>query len=783
MNSSFMLVKSNIKKTKAQTVAIFVLIMITSLLINLCLMVALDYQDAYDVMHEELNEADVTLMIAGLDGEMERFDGDYLDGNSDVLFYESTPVSMLEGSVPYGKDNYKAAFFAIGKTKADAKTVGKYRFEQQTDGSGVFLPYQFFVSGNYAVGDRFVVENNGENIVDTVVRGFYSCTMTSTAAARICGFILTDDLYATVDTTQELPFGKLTCELVSIRLKSGVNSATFEYSATSELAKEYSGLKLIESNNTELVKSSEYSTQIIAVAVLAVAGLIFAVVSVVLISSNIAFFIRTNMKNFGMLKAIGYQSRKLRRTILAEFTVVSMIAVLFGTALSYGIFPPLNTLMESITGILYPMHFMVKPLVVAVAVIMSLVLATAWISTRTIKRLPPISAIRNVNMGKRQERNVLPVETTRLPVNFNLALKTMFLNWKQSVIVFITVLGISLGSVFCILMYHNVVLSQEPIIKMTNQYAHSFVQIDKSRDEALKELLDGDERVENYYMYAHRSKVVADGTVMLSIVADDCTKIDNEVMVYKGVMPKKDDEVAIGALYAENHNVKLGDTITVSLGEQSAEYKITAFVQIVGNSGNDIVFAVGGYEKLATLDKYDYLITLYDDDEIQSFNADVVQSFSDAHVEDYKKYLEGTTADFIKLMRFIIIGIIFICVSLMAFVLYVLVKTILIKKQREYSIMKSIGYSTKTLIAQTAISFLPTVAVSLAVSLTLATLTINDIFSFFIHDLGMLKTVFRFPVSWVVLAGVGVVALSFTFVCVFSLKIRKYSPRQLLAGN
>lgn len=784
MNNSMMLVKSNIKKTKAQTAAIFVLIMITALLINLCLMVSLDYQDGYDDIHKELNEADVTLMVAGLDSEMKVFEKEYLDENEDVSSYQITPVTMLEGAVPYGEDtNYKTFFYGISKTKADTMDIGKYRYEQESDGSGVFLPYQFNVSGIYHVGDHFVLENNGENVIDTTVIGFYAGAMTSNMKARICGFILTDDLYKDLNKTEETPFGKMDYVMTSIQLSDGVDCSQFEYDATSVLAEKYANLKLLESNNTDLVKVTEYATQVISVAVLAVAGLIFAIVSIVLISSNIAFFINTNMKNFGMLKAIGYRSRKLRATILVEFAFVGLLAALCGIGVSYAVFPTLNELTESMTGIPYPVHFMVKPFLIAVAIIMILVLITAWLATRNIKRLPPISAIRNVNMGKKKQRDVASVEKSKLPILWNLALKTTLLNWKQNIIVFIAMLGISLGSVFCILMYQNVVQKQTPIIELTNQNAHSFVNIDSWEDKELKELFDGDERVENYYMYARRSKVVAKDVVLLSIVVDDCSKIDNRVMVHSGVMPENENEVAVGVLYADRNDVHLGDELSISLGDKKEEFKVTAFLQMVGNNGNDIIFLADGYKKLAPLDRYDYLVTLGSDKDIESFNSDVVKDFSDAYVEDYQKYVEGTTADFMQLMRFIIVGIIVICVSLIAFVLYVLVKTMLFKKQKEYSIMKSVGYPTGTLIAQTVLSFLPVVILSLAISLPLASLTINDIFSIFIHNLGVFRTAFQFSALWVVLVGVFIVVLSLSFVCLFSLKIRHYSPKQLLSDN
>ena len=783
MNSAMMLVRSNVKKTKAQTVSIFALILISVLLIELCLMVALDYQDGFDVLHRELNEGDVTLVMTGLGSEMAQYEKSLAEDER-VEAWETSPVAVLQGAVPYGEDNsYTAFFYGISKSEADANTVQKFRYEEQSEGSGIYLPYQFRVSGNYSVGDRFLMDDNGECVLDTVVRGFFSCAMTSNMSARICGFILTDDLYETVDQTQELPTDTLSCAMTSVRLREGADCAQFEFDAASKLAGDYDGLTLLMSNNAPLVKDTVYATQVIAAAVLGVAGLIFTVVSIVLVFSNIVFFISTNMQSLGMLKAMGYRSAKLRLAILAEFAAVALLAVLSGTALSYLVFPQLNARMESITGIRYPVQFLPKPLFIALAAIMVLVLAASWIATRNIRALPPIAAIRNVNMGKKQQRSVAPVETSRLPIGLNLALKTTLLNWRQNIVVFIALFGISFGCVFCILMYQNVIEKQGPIIELANQNAHSLVNIDRGRNAELRQYLDGDDRVDSYYVYCHRGKVDVDGTVLLAVAADDCENIRNRVMVHSGHLPTADHEIAVGVLYAENADRHIGDTVTVSLGSNRAEYEITGLLQIVGAGGCDAQFSVAGYEKLAPLDSLDYLITLRDDGDIPAFNKDTARQFADAHIEDYQKYVEGTTADFMALMRFIIAGIVLICISLMAFVLYILVKKLLLRKQTEYSILKSVGYPTGALIGQTVMSFLPMVIVSLVISLPLSVLTINDVFSLFIRGLGVFRTVFQFSGWYVALAGVLTVALSLLFLFVFSLKIRRYSPRQLLTGN
>ena len=122
-------------------------------------------------------------------------------------------------------------------------------------------------------------------------------------------------------------------------------------------------------------------------------------------------------------------------------------------------------------------------------------------------------------------------------------------------------------------------------------------------------------------------------------------------------------------------------------------------------------------------------------------------------------------------------------VLVMAFVLHLLVKMMLQRRKQEYGILKSLGFTTGQLILQTALCFMPAMAVSLAVGLVGWSFLINPLMALFLQEIGIVICMFRVPAGWVALSGVCLLTFAFLLVCLLSQKIRKIAPRSLLAGE
>ena len=73
MEKSFLLAKANLRKTKGQTTAIIILILLAASMLNLWLMLSMDYKQSFDRYHKKLNAQHVTLVIDRNNQKMREF--------------------------------------------------------------------------------------------------------------------------------------------------------------------------------------------------------------------------------------------------------------------------------------------------------------------------------------------------------------------------------------------------------------------------------------------------------------------------------------------------------------------------------------------------------------------------------------------------------------------------------------------------------------------------------------------------------------------------------------
>ena len=145
--------------------------------------------------------------------------------------------------------------------------------------------------------------------------------------------------------------------------------------------------------------------------------------------------------------------------------------------------------------------------------------------------------------------------------------------------------------------------------------------------------------------------------------------------------------------------------------------------------------------------------------------------------------VESACSVYVNLMMIIVVAILVLSVIIICFVLYLLVRTMLNNKMRDYGVMKSLGFTTKQLVLQTALSFMPAIILSTVIGLIISCLIINPLMSLFLSSMGIVKCTFAPPVLFSVIAGIGLILFAFAFACLLSLKVKKIAPRNLLVGE
>ena len=357
MKNIFLIALSNMRKAKGQTASIIVLILIAASMLNLWLMLSMDYKSNFDRYHDKFNAEHVTLAVDGNSDKMQEFLSQTLKDDSRTAQYRLDNCMHMTGSFPYnsGKVNCWLAF--LNKEEALTRTIGKAEIVEESNlTSGVYLP-MIYKTDNIAVGKPIDISIGSHKVTYTVC-GFFNSIMMGSHNCVITELILTEDKYAELERSGYAP----QATLCSARLTDKSENLTYESSLKSAVSKQYPNITMV-SNCYDIVSQSRYISQMICSGIISAMAFFVLLIAFVVIVSNITNYIQNNMKNLGILKAMGYTSGQLIGSLLLQFSSLTLIAAVIGAGISYSLFPTVNTMMIAQTGIPYAIRFLPVPLV------------------------------------------------------------------------------------------------------------------------------------------------------------------------------------------------------------------------------------------------------------------------------------------------------------------------------------------------------------------------------------------------------------------------------------
>lgn len=780
MRKLFLIARSNMRKAKGQTAAIVVLILIAALMLNLWLMLSLDYKANFDRYHKKLNAEHVTIAVDDESGEVREFLDGALAGDSRVSQYELDDCLQMTITFPYNGSEMNSWAYFIEREAAFNCEVGKAEIVEDGDfTSGLYLP-MIYKTKDTAVGKTIKI-SIGSHPVEYTVCGFFNSVMSGSHNCGMFELILTEDEYTNLENSGYAP--KAT--LCSVRLYDKSENLNFEAAIKSTITERFPNVMMV-SNCYDIVAQSRYISQMICSGILSAMAFFVLLIALVVIASNIVNYIQVSMQNLGALKATGYTSRQLICSLLLQFLGITLIAALVGAALSYALFPAINSMMIAQTGIPYAIRFLPLPILISLVILGGTVALVVWLASRRIKRVEPIVALRSGVQTHNFKRNHVPLERTKAPLNFALALKTTLSGVKHNLTVCITMLVLSLVVVFSGLMTENVIVDMTAFLNLiVGETADSCISVNvETEDEFLREMT-ADIRVEKAYLYTTINVTHSGGAELLTTVCDDFSKVNNKSVIYKGRFPKYENEIAIGAKYAKQKGFNVGDEIEITVNGKTLNYLISGLTQVTNYLGRDGLLTREGYERLGTLSDTSYYINLTEGTDIDAFNSDMKGKLADNvnTTINIDSTVQSAATVYVSLMTIIVIAILVLSAIIMAFVLYLLVRTMLNNKKRDYGILKSLGFTTGQLILQTALSFMPAIIISTVVGLIISCLVINPLTALFLSSLGIVKCTFNIPFVFITVAGIVLILLAFGIACLLSLKVKKIAPRALLAGE
>ena len=145
--------------------------------------------------------------------------------------------------------------------------------------------------------------------------------------------------------------------------------------------------------------------------------------------------------------------------------------------------------------------------------------------------------------------------------------------------------------------------------------------------------------------------------------------------------------------------------------------------------------------------------------------------------------LDGNMTTFKSISSLMLILLCTISAVVIVIILYLLIKAFVYSKRKDFGIYKALGFTSGSLIMQTALSFMRSIIVSAIVFSVVSYYATNPYMSVVMHSFGLMKSNFAIPIPGVVAIGIGIVTLAFVFSLLQSMRVRKIESYEMLIGE
>ncbi|NLZ56502.1 MAG: ABC transporter permease, partial [Clostridiaceae bacterium] len=262
--------------------------------------------------------------------------------------------------------------------------------------------------------------------------------------------------------------------------------------------------------------------------------------------------------------------------------------------------------------------------------------------------------------------------------------------------------------------------------------------------------------------------------------------IDRMISLIDGSIPRAADELAIGKILADANNLKIGDEIELSYGEQKAKYKISGLFQTINNIGRCVTFTTPALERLMGEAYADDFTQIYYVLEDQSVCDAVVEKVNEAYpdlniisvIETWKSY--GMMSDAFNILPVIIFGfaVVFIIISSLQ-----LAEKVFNREQIDFGIMKAVGFRNGVSRQIFSLRFVIVSVVGLILGAVVFHFVAGPLLNTLVGFMGLSQVPVQVPVAQVLISALAM-SLIFWLVAYFtSRKIKRLKVRDLVTGT
>ena len=699
------ILKRDLKRKKTMNVILLIFVLLSAMFMSSSANNIIAVTSGLDYFFEKAGMADYYVLAIDGDGNKMQTALDGLDSVSayrreESIYASGSNIEIVgkelnntnKATIIMSIDNAKLNYFTSNNEKITDIEPGKAYV------SGVFAS-----DNNLDVGDKFTLIV-GDTKKEFEYMGRVKDALLGSDFMGNLKFILNDEDYEYLNSDKE----------ANNRRGGTYYINTTDISEVEGILGEQSGVLFNGSNDT--IKTTYIMSMIVA-ALLLILSVFLIVISFVVLKYTIGFTIAEEFREIGVMKAIGIKNSGIRTLYLIKYFVITVVGATIGFLVSM---PFSDMMLKLVSSSMYiDSENSVTVAFFCSFVVVAMTLFFCWGSTRKIKKLSPIDAVRNGTTGERfRKKSFMHLGKSKLNSTAFLATNDIVSAPKKySIVTFIFAILILLVMILANtantlnsdkLLFLLGCTKSDAYLSLTDEVMQAMgADVDSQTilNETIKEvektLSDNDMSGKVHIEATYNTTVLANDS-KTSVAFQYCPDTNASDYTYsEGIAPENADEIAISYIVADRLDVGVGDVVTFLIDGEERECMVTALFQTFNQLGN-----VGrlhedfDVSKLDVLNAFSFQIDF--DDEISEEECEkridkIKDIYETKHVYNADDFVKDSTgaADTISAVKDMVLIITLIVVVLVAVLME---RSFISSEKTEIALMKAMGVSNISII-------------------------------------------------------------------------------------
>ncbi len=786
----FLLVRSNIKKSRKTSFAFFLLLMATMLLSYTGSQLTEGFRRLYQEKAAETNSADFAAVLPR--NFCERYKEEiagFRQAEEEILVMETSDALLLRNmDIQAGNGEPVNGSWMIRDADREGtlSSLKIVEYMDQMPENGIYVPYVCRTFFGFGLGDMLTI-SSGEWEETFIIAGFTEDVLFG------CRSNIAFDLpQASFRSLQEKTGADCDAAVVMIKTEGSVSGLANRFSEF--VAGRSDGEMFYNTSDINYAEASRSNNLNIYVAVMNAASFIGIAACFMVIWFHMRNTLDKDLKELGTLKAVGYGGGQIVMSYVLQFLFLGLAGGMAGIGLSQCIMPEVIKNIATDIGFVWNTAFLGRAAGRNLLAVLLVIGAVTLFLSRGIFRIRPVEAIQE--RGKVQpsgRKGGMTMESSPFPVNLSIIFKMISSERIKSILTGVVISVIMCVAGFAVILYVRLVNDEGGMLQVTGTEVYS-VNVQPSRPEDAAEIAKEMEtegvRKVMLAVEPGSSRLLCDNGVYAALgVYSDYGALENPSL-YAGRYPKHENETAISGNLAEALGKEIGDTIEVSQIFQEAAgegtFLIVGLTQGTYTGGMDIYLTMEGLALVDPGAQWQTVhIYLEEGIDAEEYCSRLEERFLDriSYAGGFERVFYSQLAPIISSVSGVVSFIMAVMFLLVIIMGYFVTNSILLTHKRDFGIMKALGYSNGQIISQTVVTFMLYIAGGSLLGGIALYFGSNAVLAGLFRGMGVYRLTFRFPAVWIAVLVLCMEAAGCLTAFLSAWKVRKIVPCSLIKAE